>query len=164
MKLSYSLSQILVSLGVIVLVACMSKTPSPKSDQLIFSNSETPNGANSTWVVELYVTGGFAGVQRNIKILYSGNVIIIDEKKNKRIKLDLQQADLDNLSKIIKNINKLPKISQSSSCIDCFVYEVNVLVGTSQFRASYDDNTLNQSEIKPLIVELIKLMNNSLEK
>ena len=164
MRFSYLLGWLLIFSGTTILVACMQAAPLQKSDNLIATISKTPGDTNSAWEVELYVTGGFAGVRKNIRISSSGEMVVRDEEKNKPIALNVQQTDLERVSKFVKAIERLPQVSKSSSCVDCFQYELDILIEDSHFHASYDDENLNQSGLKPLIFELVRIMDSALDK
>jgi hypothetical protein len=163
MKFSYWSRWLFLFLGVILPVACMPMA-SPQNPDTSSSTPGIPKDTNGTWTVELFVSGGFAGVQRNIKISSSGDAIIMDEKKPKPINLDLLEAEVEKLSKLVVAIEHLPNVSGSSPCVDCFQYEVDVVIQDSHFHASYNDETLKHSGIKPLVFELVRLMNDALEK
>lgn len=151
-------------LGVILSVACMPTASPENPEHRMSATPEIPEDAKNTWAVELFVSGGLAGVRRSINVSSSGDAIVKDEKKSKHINLELPAADVETLSKFVADIEHLPNVSESSACVDCFQYEVDILVQDSHFHALYDDETLKQSGIKPFVFELVKLMNTALEK
>lgn len=149
-------------LWVVILVACKPIGSLP----LLNSNIETeiPDNIVCSYSVGLDVTGGFAGVRRGIQVSSTGEAILLDEKKNEQIELLIPQVELEKLSMLMKDIGTLRKIPRSFSCVDCFHYEVDIIVCDLHSHASYDDENLDRSGIKPLIFELVLIMNNAFDK
>jgi len=164
----------LTFLGVIVLGACAPTDPKPDSDDITATSPTTPTEDTTTpdtaenpediaWVTELNLSGGFAGVQKSIEISSTGEVIILDEKINERIEMELPQADLEIISQLVENILNLPKISEPepSTCADCFLYVVDIMAEELHVHATFDDLNLIESDFEPLIGELSRLLNDA---
>jgi len=141
---------------VLLLVACQAIYPPLKSTPQKETESQ-----NSNWQVELSITGGFAGVQKRIKISSTGEVSISDENNNLQAQEQLSKEEIDKLSKLVNEIKGLPVMSNPPTCADCFQYDLNVNVDGTQIQATVNDLNLQTSGIAPLVNELVNMLTNA---
>ncbi len=172
MKISHLAGRTLLLLGVMLLTACGSQPPSPEitsSPEVIPSPevestpeiTAAPEDTSASWVIELFVSGGFAGVRRSIRVSSTGETLLIDEGTNRRVDSTLSQADLVKLSQLLNEIQQFEPGS-GAACSDCFQYNLNVLIGDVHSQVALTDEDLFTSELQPLVSELVRLLNEGL--
>ena len=113
------------------------------------------------WSIVLSISGGFAGLARNISIDSNGLLIINDLKLNKSIRNKLDNNELARLSELINNNKNQPSMAGipfgSENCADCFQYKLSIRWQNGQQLAVLNDINLPQSPYKELLLVLRKL-------
>jgi len=122
----------------------------------------TTNNKKQSWSVILSISGGFAGLMRNISIDEDGSIIINDLKNSKSIRKKLNNKELQDLSDLL---DKLKGTSSSSSspgfsrnCKDCYQYKLSIRWQNSQVLASLNDINLKKSPYKALVIFLKRIL------
>lgn len=113
---------------------------------------------SSSWEAELLITGGFAGVQRGIKISSTGEVIIHGGNNNLQGQVQLSREDIEKFSRLINEIKEVRVQANPPACADCFQYELNVSINGKHFQATVNDLNLQDSGVAPLINEMENLL------
>jgi len=140
----------------LLLVACQAINIPLKSTPQKENESQ-----NRNWEVELSITGGFAGVQKRIKISSGGEVSISDENNNLQAQEQLSKEEIDRFSKLVDEIKGLQVMSNPPECADCFQYDLNVKVDGTHFQATVNDLNLQNSGVAPLVNELVNMLTNA---
>ncbi|MCE7859264.1 MAG: hypothetical protein DYG86_05700 [Chloroflexi bacterium CFX2] len=123
----------------------------------------TPPPLEEDWSVKMTLSGGFAGLRRNIRVYSDGNYTVADEKVNHTINGTLTENQLKQLEGMISTVEfTAPKIP--SVCADCFNYDVEIVSGSRKLLFSVDDMSLNDSGVGDLVEFLRGLMDAALNR
>lgn len=122
-----------------------------------------------TWSLQYEVSGGIAGLRRQLTLNSDTQLIAIDEKRNKRITQQATQEQITNLTTLLKSL-KIPAASVAPSrlnshCADCFQYRLTLTLNDQQQTINLDDSQLQQdSKYAKLINLLSSILNQTLSQ
>lgn len=128
------------------------------------ANSSPLAEKQKKWVIEYTISGGFAGIRRQLAINSSGHLTASDQKLRKNIEQQISQKQLAEIVNILvqynfslsnDNISKL-----SNRCADCFVYTLNLTADGSKGKITVNDLSLKDSKY----IALINLLSTMLEQ
>lgn len=112
------------------------------------------------------ITGGFAGIQRQLRLSSKGNLIATDLKKKRSIEQHVSSEQLTDITGMLKKIDfsRIPEGRSKflNSCADCFQYTLIVVIDGQEHRQRFNDVSLRDSEYAPLIALLSSLLNQAL--
>lgn len=121
-----------------------------------------------SWRIDYRVTGGFAGMQRQLIIASDSQLVAIDQKRNQYITrkaLPDQVSQIRMLLKIVQHSNP-PQVSSrlKTSIADTLQYELTLKLNDSPQRSIHlDDSTLQLNlEYTKLIQKLSEILNSIL--
>ena len=123
---------------------------------------------SGSWTIEYEVSGGFAGIRRQLNLSGNGRIIASDLKRKRRVE---QQAPPEQLVKIAEALSKIdlsrlpatgPKLS--NRCADCFQHALTVANADQHYKLYVDDTTLKDPACAELIGLLSSLLNQALVK
>ena len=143
------IKQIFLSLCLVVsLSACVTQDKAGSAVK-----SEQPQ-----WFTALSVSGGIAGITQNISIDSTGSVIINDVRIRKSIRKNLNNNELDKLSKLLlesKSLTSEAKVNKfSGKCKDCYHYKLSIRWQNKQQLVVLNDINLRQSAYSQIILYL----------
>jgi hypothetical protein len=145
-------NKLLAFLTLAVLAAGCAKEPSV---------TYTPPPLDEDWAVKMTLSGGFAGLRRNIRAYSDGSYIVVDEKVNDTFNGTLTENQLTELEGMISAVEfTAPKVP--SVCADCFNYDVEIVSGSRKLLFSVDDMSLSDSGVADLVEFLRGLMDSAL--
>lgn len=136
----------------------------PASCAAAGTNSRPSVEKHKKWIIEYAISGGFAGIRRQLTINSSGHLTASDQKLRKNIEQQISQKQLAEIVNILvqynfslsnDNISKL-----SNRCADCFVYTLNLTADGSKGKITVNDFSLKDSKY----IALINLLSTMLEQ
>ncbi len=116
----------------------------------------------STWTLQLTQSGGFAGVRFWVEVTSAGQLTAKDQRSGRTAIETLPPDSLAQLRQLVEQVAISKSVKPSTSCADCFVYDLVLTSesGTRQMEA--DDITLGSSGAQALIVYLRSLRDSAL--
>jgi hypothetical protein len=118
--------------------------------------------------IQYEVSGGFAGIRRQLNVSGNGHIIASDLKRKRSVE---QQATPDQLVKIADALSKIdpsrlsakgPKTS--NHCADCFQHALTVDNAGQHYKLDVDDIMMQDPACAELIVLLSSLLDQVLAK
>ncbi len=141
-----------------MLLACVEHSKTDKDNPRPEKLSAVSLPVDKGWIIELQISGGFAGTMQNISVDSGGILIISDLKLNKTVRKKLNNKELDKLSGLIgplKNLQTRQTVTNLGGfCADCFQYKVSIRWQNSQALVSLNDINLEQSLYKNTVLFL----------
>lgn len=116
------------------------------------------------WIIEYAISGGFAGIQRQLTLNSSGQLTATDQKLKKNVEQQISQKQLAEIINTLEQINfslmngNTSKLS--NRCADCFVYTLNLTADGSKGKITVNDLSLQDSKY----IALIKLLSTMLDQ
>ena len=137
-------------------------------------SSSSPDGPGTVsgkqhseyWTINYEVSGGFAGIRRQLNVSNDGSFVASDLKRKRRVE---QQASPEQIVKIADALSKIdfaqlpamePKLS--SRCADCFHHKLTVTKDDQPHKLNFDDTTLKDPACAALIGLLSTMLNQAL--
>jgi len=132
----------------------------------ILSACAVPNPPSLTdsWELSLEVTGGLAGVQRQLSISNTGELIARDQASGAVVEVQVPAADLVALTSLLTQLPSPDMVvpETMAPCNDCFEYTLRVSMGGLQTDLVTNDVSLENSSYAPLISKLTDLLQKAL--
>jgi len=110
------------------------------------------------------VSGGFAGIMRQLKLSSNGRLLAIDLKKKIQMEQQISAEQLAEVSDILHKID-LSRATKSrpdlnKKCADCFQRELMVITEGQRHRLYIDDTVLEDQEY----IRLMKLLSSLMDQ
>jgi hypothetical protein len=147
-----------------LLSACVPRLENPPSPAPPIPTVENSPQPSANWELEFRLSGGFRGYQRVIRLSHLGQLIVLDEKTNKQVSVKLAQEEMNKINLLLVGFEQLQSDIQPPSCADCMLYELDVQIEGRNFHAVFNDLNVNETKVKPLINELVKLQEEALNQ
>jgi len=143
--------------------ACGTAGGSPNSASAVTSLS----GGNQAamWRIRFTQSGGFAGLQRELDVTNAGEVIARDVRRNREVKVRLDDAEVARLSALLAQAPPDAAATSalaSSQCRDCLEYGVDATADGQRIAAHLIDTELDASGFRPLVTALVEILTRSL--
>lgn len=122
-----------------------------------------------SWSLQYQLSGGIAGLRRQLTLNSDNQLFAIDEKRNKRIRQQASPEQITNVTTLLENL-KLPAASVApfrlnNRCADCFQYRLALTFNNQQQTINLDDSQLQQNpEYAKLISLLSSILNQTLSQ
>ncbi len=145
-------------LSVCLLILALSITGCLRSSGLIY----TPPALEEGWAVTLKLSGGIAGLKRNIHVKSDGSYVVVDERSGKQFTGELSKDDLAELESLLSALH-VQALNNPSACADCFEYDLEIETGGKKMVIHTDDITLGDSGAGTLVQFLRKKMDAALQ-
>jgi hypothetical protein len=147
-----------------LLSACVHNVETPPSTAPLIPTVENSPQPSTSWEIKFNLSGGLRGYQRVIRLSHLGELIVVDEKTNQQVSVQLAQEEMNKFNQLLVGFEQLQSDKQPPSCADCMVYELDVQIDGRNFHAVFNDLNLNETSVKLLINELVKLQEEALNK
>jgi hypothetical protein len=147
------------------------KDESVKQKALPLSGPHVPGVVSNkqdseSWKIEYQVSGGFAGVRRQMELSSDGKLIATDLKRGKSIERQASPEQLTQITSILAKIDfggrKEARPRVLDRCADCFQHAVAVHINKQRHSLHFDDVSLRGSPYAALIGFLSSLLNQCL--
>jgi hypothetical protein len=145
-----------VALGAIFGAACaFVQAPAAPSDQ-----GMTP----ASWNLVLHVSGGFVGLDRELRVASTGTLIATDRRRKTTATSRASAPRLAELNSLISKLSDRPegRSNGPTECRDCVHYRVELRTDSRTLIADLDDVSVAGTELESLIKALNVLLNEAL--
>ena len=138
---------------ILLIYAC-----NPTEQSTAKSTAQPTPDSDPDWTLTLYISGGYAGLIRNISLDQTGRAILVDEKLKSRVETSVTPNDLQMFTKLVKILpSRAAGGSRSTQCRDCITYKLVTNINDTKQQIIADDITLHESSAKELIQKLTRL-------
>jgi len=122
-----------------------------------------PSSISEPWQLSLEVSGGFAGIHRQLTLTNTGELAATDHITGANGAVQLSAAELGEVAGLVSQI-QVPAASSGDlpPCNDCFEYKLGVSLKGDQFEVVANDISLEDSPFAPLVRKLNDLLHKSL--
>jgi hypothetical protein len=112
------------------------------------------------WRLEIHLSGGFAGLDRQLDLSSTGELTASDRRRDAHVTARVAAGD-------IAQINSLIPVAAVASanrtgCADCLLYDLTLHAHGQSVVVHLDDITLGRSGVEPLIRSLLTLLDRAL--
>jgi hypothetical protein len=113
----------------------------------------------SNWMVELHLSGGFAGLDRTIRLESTGRLAALDTDRQFEFEGEAAAADVEAVEALL---DAAAPAARGSDCFDCFVYELHIRVDGRTRVVGANDASLGSGEFAELVGTLSVLLQDAL--
>jgi len=142
-----------------LLTACATPPSNPPPSP---SSTESKPDMPEIWNVRLGISGGIAGIQKNLELASTGQLIVTDQKKNRRVEGIVPAEELVSISELVRVVVHIQPLGQPPACPDCFQYQLDVQMDEQHVSLQVNDLNLVESGLEPLISALTALQERAL--
>lgn len=112
------------------------------------------------WHVRFNMSGGFAGLQRFAELSSTGQMTVTES--NRQVSVQVPQFEMDEISSWVIQAQPLQSQPRLSNCRDCFEYELTIFRDGEMLFFWFNDITLENAELAPLVYTLGRLLEQAL--
>lgn len=155
----------LLAVGVLLLLAnCTGSLRQEVAASATPSSRDRPMPAQ--WEVEYHVSGGLAGVQRQLIFSSGGALIAEDLRTGVRVEMQVQASRVAEIAELMQAVDRsriqgTPSIP-TNRCADCFQHGLTVTIDGRKWKQRLDDLTLSRSPSASLVARLSSLLQEAL--
>jgi hypothetical protein len=113
------------------------------------------------WRLTFHLSGGFAGMDRELQIASTGDLTARDRRRGTSIAAKAPANDLILIDALVTDMKSVDS-GRSTSCRDCLQYDLEVQRRGETRGLRLDDMTLAKSGTGPLIKALTNLLDRAL--
>ncbi len=153
------LSLLLISLLLAACATPATETPAREAPAKP-ERTKTPIAWSS---IKLTQSGGLAGVSRIITFSQDGRGSAVDERAAKNVEVTLTAEQVAQMDALVQEVVKLPRVALESTCVDCFVYALEVSSSGKTKIVQLSEAQLAASGFEALVTFLRALMDVALQ-
>lgn len=116
--------------------------------------------AEEAWRLEFHLSGGFAGLNRELELSSTGELSAADRRRDTHVAARVSSDEIAKIGSLIPVTPASP--TGKSGCADCFLYDITLHVRGRSVVVRTDDISLAGSDIEPLIRSLVALLDRAL--
>lgn len=117
-----------------------------------------------TWTVVMQVSGGFAGLDREIRVGSSGAVTATDRRRQVSATASMPAAALAEVDTIVSRLATSQASKRPSACRDCLLYRFEIKRTTAALTAEFDDTTIAGTPFERLAKALTTQLTETLQR
>lgn len=123
------------------------------------------SSTTDTWSVRLSISGGFAGVRRQIEVDYSGRLLVQDQKLKKKVAGSLDSSELEKLAVLVRSAAAKPASTgkpRHADCFDCYRYTMILKTGDKETKSQINGLQDLDAGKNQLVQHLLSIMRQRL--
>jgi hypothetical protein len=132
----------------------------PRQPQSAGAAPSTSNPDIGPWRLAMHLSGGFAGLDRQLELASTGELTAADRRRGTQVTARVTAEDIAQLAELIPAA-PLPSTAPSG-CADCLLYAVTIEAHGGSLAVALDDVSLGRSPVAPLVKRLNELLNQAL--
>jgi hypothetical protein len=122
--------------------------------------TSSPAPAEDTWRLEIHLSGGFAGLNRELQLSSTGELSAHDRRRDTHVTARVSADEISKIGSLIPVAPASP--SRKTGCADCFLYDLTLHVRGRSVVVRTDDVSLGGSDIEPLVRNLVALLDRAM--
>jgi hypothetical protein len=119
-----------------------------------------PAPAEDPWRLEIHLSGGFAGLNRELQLSSTGELSANDRRRDTHVTARVSADEISKIGSLIPVAPASP--SRKTGCADCFLYDLTLHVRGRSVVVRTDDVSLAGSDIEPLVRNLVALLDRAM--
>ena len=124
------------------------------------SATSSPVPTEVPWRLQLRLSGGFAGLNRELELSSTGELSASDRRRDTHVTARVSSDEIAKIGSLIPATPASP--AGKSGCADCFLYDVTLFLRERSVVVRTDDISLAGSNIEPLVRSLVALLDRAL--
>ena len=98
-----------------------------------------------SWQVKYNLSGGFAGLNRELLLSSDGQIIVLDQRKKIHKAIKASPEQLTKARKLLENLQPLqPPVKPAQNCADCFYSQMVITLDKRTY--TVDSNSLREED------------------
>ena len=136
------------------------------STDLISSAKATPSiqdAPREIWQLTLQLTGGFAGVDRQLEVASTGELKVTDRRRGTHVVTQASPSELAQIASMVADLKSVDAVRRST-CRDCVQYDLNIRLSGRSLVFNINDESLAGTPVEPLVNLLTRALNRELSR
>lgn len=119
-----------------------------------------PVPVGEPWRLEIHLSGGFAGLDRQLELSSTGELTASDRRRDTHFTARLPAGDIAQIDSLIPVAPA--ESARRTGCADCLLYDLTLHAHGQSVVVHLDDTSLGRSGVEPLIKRLLTLLDRAL--
>jgi hypothetical protein len=132
-------------------MVCLATTRTPLAAAEPFAQT-----ADDTWRLTFTLSGGIAGLNRQLVVEKGGAATAIDAHRNQQVHRQIAREDLSEIERLAASLASFEKTA-ADMCRDCLIYAIDLIVSGRTVRIRASDLTLSTSKASALVQTLTRV-------
>ena len=111
--------------------------------------------SDDTWRLTFTLSGGIAGLNRQLVVESGGAATAIDAHRNHQVHRKIAREDLSEIERLVASLASFEKTADT--CRDCLIYAIDLIVQGRTVRIRANDLTLSTSKASALVQTLTRV-------
>src|SRR5688572_29564767 len=129
----------------------------------VFASATSDQATRENWSLTLRVSGGFAGLNREMDLTSSGSATVTDLRRNRQVRQQVTPEELLEIDRLIVAAVSLDA-QGPTSCRDCLSYSIDLRRKEQLVTIRANDDSLSKSKNASLVHALSRLQNRLLSE
>ena len=136
------------------------------STNLIFPPTTTPSTQDvphEVWQLTLQLTGGFAGVDRQLELASTGELKVTDRRRGTHAITQASASELAQIASMVADLKTVDAVRRGT-CRDCIQYDLTIRLSGRTLVFSVNDVSVVGTPVEPLTKVLTGALNRELSR
>jgi hypothetical protein len=158
-RVMFAIGSILHGVGACAVIAACSTARTPPSAAP--TGPPVQNSNLEAWSLTFRISGGFAGLDRELKLASSGELTATDRKRATPVVAQAPAGDLTRIASLVADAKSVDSV-RPTACRDCLQFDVEIQTQGRSLVSQLNDMSLAGSGLEPLVRALTALLDRAL--
>jgi hypothetical protein len=118
---------------------------------------------HDVWQLTLQLTGGFAGIDRQLELASTGELKVTDRRRGTQVITQASASELAQIASMVADLKSVDPV-RGSTCRDCIQYDLRIRLSGRSLLFSINDVSLVGTPVEPLVNVLTGALNRELSR
>ncbi len=136
------------------------------ANRLVPPTSTAPSMQDVThdaWQLTLQLTGGFAGIDRQLELASTGELKVTDRRRGTQVITQASASELAQIASMVADLKSVDAV-RGATCRDCVQYDLRIRLSGRSLLFSLNDVSLVGTPVAPLANVLTGVLNRELSR
>ena len=121
------------------------------------------DGPHDVWQLTLQLTGGFAGMDRQLELASTGELKVTDRRRGTHAITQASASELAQIAAMVADLKSVDAVRRST-CRDCIQYDLTIRLNGRTLLFSVNDVSVVGTPVEPLTKLLSGALNRELSR
>ena len=127
------------------------------------TTASTPGVIHDDWQLTLQLTGGFAGIDRQLELSSTGELKVTDRRRGTQVITQASATELAQIASMVADLKSVDAVREST-CRDCVQYDLRIRLSGRSLLFNINDVSLVGTPVEPLAKVLTGVLNRELSR
>ena len=119
--------------------------------------------SRDVWQLTLQLTGGFAGIDRQLELSSTGELKVTDRRRGTQVITQASATELAQIASMVADLKSVDAVREST-CRDCVQYDLRIRLSGRSLLFNINDVSLVGTPVEPLAKVLTGVLNRELSR